>query len=112
RSGGPPRAGGRPRLGSGRRQTAPRPAYGQLRTPGGHAGRGRCGGRQLVSSHQPASTTPITSPELANLFKHRSAAVINGQQRFVTAPLELHYQPSAGGPRKLPKLAVWPAPPE
>jgi hypothetical protein len=46
--------------------------------------------------------------------KHRSAMVINGQQRSVTAPAELHQQPSAGSPTLLPKLAVartpWSAP--
>jgi hypothetical protein len=37
---GPPPECGRPRLGSGQRQTAPQPACGRLRTPGGHVGRG------------------------------------------------------------------------
>jgi hypothetical protein len=41
--------------------------------------------------------------------KHRSAAATNGQERSVPAPAELHRQPSAGGPRVLPKLAVDPS---
>jgi hypothetical protein len=67
--GGPHRAGGRPRLGSGRRQTTPRPACGRLRTPGGQPDRGRCGGRRLVSYRHPARTPPILSSEGANLFR-------------------------------------------
>jgi hypothetical protein len=57
----------------------------------------------IAARPEPASSSSAVPPICP---KHRSAAVINGQQRFVTAPLELHYQPSAGGPRKLPKLAV------
>ena len=48
----------------------------------------------------PRPAVPPTYP------KHRSARVSHGQQRSVTAPAELHQQPSAGGPRELPKLAV------
>jgi hypothetical protein len=57
----------------------------------------------IATRPEPASSSSAVPPIC---LKHRSAAVINGQQRFVTAPLELHYQPTAGGPRELPKLAV------
>jgi hypothetical protein len=57
----------------------------------------------IAARPEPASSSSAVPPMCPN---HRSAAVINGQQRFVTAPLELHYQPSAGGPRELLKLAV------
>jgi hypothetical protein len=55
---GPRRACERPRLGSGRRQTAPRPSCGRLRTAGGRGGPGRCGGKQLVSYRHPAKGRP------------------------------------------------------
>src|SRR4030095_2905836 len=48
---------------------APRPACGRLRTLGGRAGRGRCGGRRLVSYRHAASNAPIMSFEEANLFR-------------------------------------------
>jgi hypothetical protein len=55
-------------LRSGRRQIAPRPACGRLRTPGGRVDRGRCGGRRLVSYRHAARTAPTISPERANPF--------------------------------------------
>jgi hypothetical protein len=42
--------------------------------PGGHADRGRCGGRRLVSSRQAARTTPVMSSEGANVFKCSAGA--------------------------------------
>jgi hypothetical protein len=38
--------------------SAHRPACGHLRTPGGHADRGRCGSRRLVSYRHAARTAP------------------------------------------------------
>ena len=63
------KVGGRSGFGSGRRQTAYRPACGRVRTPDGRANRGRCGGSRLVSYRHPARTAPIVSPERASFFK-------------------------------------------
>jgi hypothetical protein len=40
-----------------RRQIMRRPAYGRVRRPGGHADRGRCGGRRLVACRHAARTS-------------------------------------------------------
>jgi hypothetical protein len=72
---------------------------------GGHPGPTSPSGR-AVDHRRQARASFVLVGRAPMCPKHRSTAVINGQQRFVTAPLELHYQPSAGGPRELPKLAV------
>jgi hypothetical protein len=46
----------------------------KVRTPGGRAGRGRCGGRQLVHTAQAASKAPIMSSDEASLFIEFSEA--------------------------------------
>jgi hypothetical protein len=62
---------------------------------------GRTGDHAARCKPRSCSTAvPLTCPN------HRSVSVIHGQQRAVITPAELYDQPSAGGRRELPQLAV------
>jgi hypothetical protein len=70
--------GGRPGLGSGRRQPARRPACGPVRRLGGRAGRGRCGGRRWSHPAMLPAWSLIMSPERANLFEDCGWSCLGG----------------------------------